>query len=110
MKKEFNVYEFLKDFHLTDKASDYFKKELNFDFTSGLNQRKLIDLGRVFSRVISFNYVLDMNEAGFRKDLVDSCAQILKLEVSQFINLFQSTNTVIPVEAYHEKGAWQQFI
>ncbi|MEM1259810.1 MAG: acyl-CoA dehydrogenase family protein [Bacteroidota bacterium] len=110
MKKEFNVYEFLKDFHLTDKACDYFKKELNFDFTSGLNQRKLIDLGRVLSRIISFNYVLDMSEAGFRKDLVDSCAEILKLEVSQFINVFHSHNTVIPIEAYHERGGWQQFV
>lgn len=110
MKKEFNVYEFLKDFHLTDKACDYFKKELNFDFTSGLNQRKLIDLGRVLSRIISFNYVLDMNEVGFRKDLVDSCAEILKLEVRQFINVFHSPNTVVPIEAYHEKGSWQQFV
>lgn len=110
VKKEFNVYHFLKDFHLTNKACDYFKKELNFDLTNGLSQRKLIDLGRVLSRIISFNYVLNMTEVGFRKDLVDSCAQILKLDVGQFVKVFHSHNAVVPIEAYHDKGGWQQFV
>ncbi|MEM1339905.1 MAG: acyl-CoA dehydrogenase family protein [Bacteroidota bacterium] len=110
VKKEFNVYRFFKDFHLTDKACDYFKKELDFNFSSGLNQRKMIDLGKVFSRIISFNYVMGMRAEGFRPDLVDSCLEIIRLEVSQFMNIFNSPNAVVPVESYQENSSWQNFV
>lgn len=108
-KKEFNIHEFLNGFDITAKASAYFKKELNFTFSSDLSQRKMVDLGRVLARVISFNYVLDMQEKGFRNDLVDNCLETLRLDVAHFMGLFNTQNTVVPIEAYHDKSNWQQF-
>ncbi|MDC6364707.1 MULTISPECIES: acyl-CoA dehydrogenase family protein [Flavobacteriaceae] len=108
-KKEFNFYDFLKGFSLTDLSVEYFKKELNFDFSTDLCQRKMVDLGRVLSRVISFNYVLDMQDKGFRSDLVDNCLETLKLDVAHFMGIFNANNSVVPVEAYHDKSNWQQF-
>ncbi|WP_103866187.1 acyl-CoA dehydrogenase family protein [Aquimarina sp. I32.4] len=109
-KKEFNIYNFLKDFNLTNKSYSYFKKDIEFVFTLGLKQRKMIDLGKVFSRIISFNFVLEMEEKGFRKDLVENCLEILKLDVSQLINSFHSKNTVIQIEEYQENSHWYNFV
>lgn len=77
-----NIFNFFKDFNLTNKAYSYFKKDIEFSFTPELKQRKMIDLGKVFSRIISLNFVLEMEEKGFRKDLTSNCLEFLKLEVS----------------------------
>lgn len=105
-KKEFNIYNFFKDFDLTNRAYSYFKKDIEFSFIPDLKQRKMIDLGKVFSRIISLNFVLEMEEKGFRKDLTSNCSEFLKLEVSQLINSFHSKNTVIIIEEYQENSLW----
>lgn len=109
-KKEYNIYNFFKDFNLTNKAYSYFKKDIEFNFIPDLKQRKMIDLGKVFSRIISLNFVLEMEEKGFRKDLTSNCLEFLKLEVSQLINSFHSKNTVIIVEEYQENSLWYNFV
>src|SRR5690625_7675995 len=48
-KKEFNIYSFFEKHPLADKASSFFKNEINFSFSLDLCQRKMVDLGRVFS-------------------------------------------------------------
>lgn len=109
-KKEFNIYNFLKGFNLTNKSYSYFKKEIDFSYTTGLKQRKMIDLGKVFSRIISLNFVLEMEEKGFRKDLTTNCLELLKLDVSQLVNSFHSKNTVIQIEDYNENSQWYNFV
>ena len=47
-KKESNIYQFLKEFNLTEKACSFFKKEIDFNLMTGLPQRKMLDLGKVF--------------------------------------------------------------
>ncbi|MEO6948681.1 MAG: acyl-CoA dehydrogenase family protein, partial [Ginsengibacter sp.] len=69
-KKEMNIFKFLKEYSLTEKACTFFQKDIDFTLTTGLSQRKMIDLGKVFSRIIASNFVLEMGEKGFRNDLV----------------------------------------
>ncbi|HDZ14419.1 hypothetical protein LCGC14_1014620 [marine sediment metagenome] len=109
-KNEFNIYSFLKDFSLTDKSYTYFKNEVGFSFTLGLKQRKMIDLGKIFSRIISLNFVLDMEDKGFRKDLTSNCSAIIKHNVSNLANSFHSPNTVVQVDDYHENSLWYDFV
>ncbi|MFB9053912.1 acyl-CoA dehydrogenase family protein [Formosa undariae] len=109
-KKEFNIYSFLKDYELTTKSISYFKEYLNFKVETDLKQRKMIDLGKVFSRIISLNFVLEMQEKGFRQDLTANCVELLKLDVSNLINSFNSKNTVIQIEDYNENSEWYNFI
>lgn len=108
-KKELNIYNFCKDFDITSRASSYFKNDLNFSFSPGLKQRKLIDLGKVFSRVISLNYVLEMEDKGFRKDLVANCLETIKLDVSQLVNAFHSQNNITQISDYTENSLWYDF-
>ncbi|PIF00155.1 MAG: acyl-CoA dehydrogenase [Maribacter sp.] len=105
-KKEFNIYNFFKDFDLTNRAYSYFKKDIDFSFTTELKQRKMIDLGKAFSRIISLNFVLEMEKSGFRKDLTSNCMEFLRLDVSQLINSFHSKNTAMIIEGYHENSLW----
>ncbi len=108
-KKELNVYRFFKDYELTNKLDSFFKNELDFNFTTGLSQRKMIDLGKVFSRIISANFVLEMGGEGFHKDLVSNCLNVIKLDVSQVIKSFHCKNTTTQIEDYNENSNWYSF-
>lgn len=109
-KKELNLFNFLKEYNLTEKASSFFQKEIDFTLMAGLSQRKMIDLGKVFSRIIASNFVLEMGEKGFRNDLVTNCINIIKVEVATLIRSFQTENLVTPVEDYKEKSWWYDLV
>ena len=109
-KKESNIYRFLKEFNLTQKAYSFFKKDIDFNLAAGISQRKMIDLGKVFSRIIASNFVIEMGEKGFRNDLVTNCIQMIKADVSILISSFHSENIVTPVEDYKEKSGWFDFV
>ena len=109
-KNEFNIYRFLKDFGLSDKSYSYFKKEIEFTFTPGLKQRKMIDLGKIFSRIIALNFVLEMQEKGFRKDLTSNCIEVLQHDVSELANSFHFKNTVLQIDEYRSNSHWYDFV
>jgi alkylation response protein AidB-like acyl-CoA dehydrogenase len=109
-KKELNIYQFLKEFNLTQKACPFFKKDTDFNLVAGISQRKMIDLGKVFSRIIASNFVIEMGEKGFRNDLVTNCINMIKADVSTLISSFHAENTVTPVEDYKAKSWWFDFV
>src|SRR5690625_54383 len=109
-KKEFNIYSFFEKHPLADKASSFFKNEINFSLSLGLSQRKLVDLGRVFSRIIASNYVLDLGKKGFRQDLVNQCLENIKVEISSLVGAFHTDNNTTPIEEYDDHSHWFQFV
>ncbi len=109
-KNEFNVYNFLKDFELANRSHAYFKNEMAFTLNPGLKQRKLIDLGKILARVISLNFVLEMEEKGFRKDLSSNCIEILKHDVHKLVNSFHFKNTVSQIDEYESNSQWYDFV
>ncbi len=109
-KNDYDVYGFLKDFNLTEKSHAYFKNIMDFTITPGLKQRKLVDLGKIFSRIISLNFVLEMEEKGFRKDLVANCVDMLKNDVSKLVTSFRNKTTVVQIDDYHENSHWYDFV
>jgi hypothetical protein len=70
----------------------------------------MIDLGKVFSRIIASNFVIEMGEKGFRNDLVTNCINMIKADVSTLISSFHAENTVTPVEDYKAKSWWFDFV
>ena len=109
-KKEMNIFKFLKEYNLTEKACSFFQKDIDFTLTAGLSQRKMIDLGKVFSRIIASNFVLEMGEKGFRNDLVMNCINIIKVDVSTLISSFHTENLVTTIDDYKEKSWWFDFV
>ena len=107
--KESNLFNFLKSFDPTAQACHYFKDVLSFSINNQLSQRKLIDLGRVLGRVVCIGYVLDLQEKGFRKDLVDNCIAMVKQEVSALISSFHFDNSTGVIVDYQENSSWLDF-
>ncbi|MFT6337730.1 MAG: alkylation response protein AidB-like acyl-CoA dehydrogenase [Saprospiraceae bacterium] len=108
-KKIPNLYEYLSQYELTAHVADRFKSMLNFTIDGKLPQRKLVDLGRVISRVVSAGFVAEMAETGFRPDLVRDCFENLKHEVSTFISSYENGTSTTPIEGYSEGGSWLEF-
>ena len=109
-KKEMNIFNFLKEYNLTENACTFFKNEIDFTLMAGISQRKMIDLGKVFSRIIASNFVLEMGEKGFRSDLVNNCLNTIKVDVAMLIRSFHTENLVTPIEDYNENSLWYDFV
>ena len=108
--KENNLYQFLKDFDLSDKASEYVKELTNFNLDFQMQQRKLVELGRVIGRVISLNQVIDLAAKGFRKDLIDGGITMLQQDITKLISTFSFGNSSEVVEGYQENSSWLNFV
>lgn len=109
-QKQSNLYDFLHTYGPTSKSSEYFKSDLNFALNTNIPQRKLVDLGKIIGRIVSVGYVLDLQEKGFRKDLVDNCIVMVKQEIASLMCSFQFDNTIKVIEDYSEKSEWLQFV
>jgi alkylation response protein AidB-like acyl-CoA dehydrogenase len=108
--KENNLYQFLKNFDLSDKAAEYIKELTNFNLDFQMQQRKLVELGRVMGRVISMNQVIDLAAKGFRKDLIEGGITMLKQDISKLISTFSFGNNSEVVEGYQENSSWMNFV
>jgi len=111
MKKqeENNLFAFLKLNTLTQKASPYFKKELSFTIDQSLSHRKLVDLGKIISRIICLGHVIDAGENGFRSDLVTNCISTVKQQVAKLICSLGSDNQADAIYNYEEDSYWLNF-
>ncbi|APD07639.1 isovaleryl-CoA dehydrogenase, mitochondrial [Flavobacteriaceae bacterium UJ101] len=108
--KEKNFLSFLSHYNLTEKAADLFKSTVNFSIEAPISQRKMVDLGKIISRIISANLVINLEEKGFRKDLIQDSLQSIQHEVSSLIGSFNYSNSVEPKENYQEGSAWLKFV
>lgn len=111
MKKqeEFYLFDFFKNFKLTSESCKHFKKELGFTLAHSLSQRKLYDLGKIFSKIVSVGYVIQLGDKGFRNDLIDSCITNVKQEVASLISSFRFDNKVKAAEDYADNSIWFNF-
>jgi len=108
-KKIKNLAEFLKEYNLTQNAADYFKSILDFKVDINLQQRKLVDLGKIISRVISANHVVDLGTKGFRSDLISDSLETIKHEISMLVSSYKFKTNVTPIEEYKDDSNWLAF-
>ena len=109
-KKIMNLYQFFQEFELTQNSYDRFKNEVNITLETGISQRKLVDLGRIISRVISANMVISMSNKGFRKDLVEKCIDSLRQDVKSLVCTYGVHSDVDPTIDYNQESKWVNFI
>lgn len=107
--KTMNLSDFFKSYNLTHHAVNYFKSMLNFNIDNNLSQRKIVDLGRIISRVVAANHVVDLGEKGFRTDLINDCLESLHHEVSCLISSFKNHSNIKPIEEYSYNSSWLEF-
>ena len=109
-EKETNFSKFLKNYHLSARSADYLKELLNFDVFAQTSQRKLVELGKVISRIVSMEYVFKMGDLGFHSDLISNAITMLKQEITVMLSSYTFQNATLVVEGYEEKGGWHKFV
>ncbi len=104
-----NLYDFLSDFHLTSRSSEYFKDHFNFELNPKMPQRKLVDLGKALGRIISMEFTLDLGDQGFNNDLIQNAIKTLQDEVNTIMHTYQHGGNAQVVEDYKIDSSWFKF-
>lgn len=105
--KQTNLYDFLKVYEYTNLSADFYKTQLDFNIDTKLKQRNVILIGKMIARVISFQFVLNMD--GFNVDLVEITRQNVLLELAAFQGQFSSKSDVNPILDYEVNSNWTTF-
>ena len=106
--KESNLYEFLKNYPTASLSAPYFKEQLNFNLEAGINQRDMVTIGRMIARVISFQFVLQME--GFNAELVEITRQHILMDLTMFHGQYISKNNANPLVEYGLDSDWMNFV
>lgn len=105
-----NLFEFLSSYELTSNVADRFKGLFNFNVETNMVQHKMVDLGRILSRVISMEFTLQMEEYGFNRDLIDNSLKSLRTKVEQLMASFTDEEPAKVIEHYDEDSSWIKFL
>jgi len=105
--KEKSLFRFLKGF--ATRAADRIQEIVNFELDDKMVQRKRVEFGQVFSRIVSMDLVLYLEEKGFRKDLIDNTIVVLKQEISNLLNSFNFSDSTNVIVEYGEDSFWLDF-
>ncbi len=107
--KESNLFQFLKNFDLTSKSAAFLKEMFDFELDMNLPQRKMVELGQVLGRVVSFEMVIKLGEKGFRSDLISNGLSMLNQEITSLMSSFKHENATFVVEDYLDQSSWLNF-
>jgi len=107
--KVMNLFAFMKTYDLTEKAADYYKSVLDFNVDLNLPQRKIVDLGKIISRVVSANLLFELGGKGFRPDLISASLETLKHDITMLVSSFGYETKVSPIEDYKDGSSWLAF-
>ncbi|WP_445664554.1 acyl-CoA dehydrogenase family protein [Fodinibius sp. AD559] len=105
-----NLHKFLSEFKLTERSADYFSDLLDFKIDHTLAQDRLVELGKILSRVISLEFTLRLGDKGFNKDLINNAINVLKTDVERMVASFANEKVPSVVEDYEESSSWLESI
>jgi flagellin-specific chaperone FliS len=108
--KESNLFQFLKSYSLTGKSVDHIKDILNFNLDMQLPQRKLVELGKVISRIVSMEMVIDLGLKGFNPELISNSITMMKQELNNLMSAYSFANTTLVLANYNEDSHWRNFV
>lgn len=107
--KESNLFTFLKDYELTNRASERLKSLLEIELETSMPQRKLVELGQVVSRVIAMNLVIKLGERGFDKARLDNSLATLTQEISTLFSSYSAEHQTAVIEPDQQHPSWREF-
>ncbi len=109
-EKESDLLEHLSSLEITRRAADRFGDELSFDVADGMPQRKQVQLGRALGRIIALQLVLELEDRGFREDLIRGAVGVLRQDVSGLLCDYRGADTGDVVDDYGDESSWRQFV
>jgi alkylation response protein AidB-like acyl-CoA dehydrogenase len=108
--KESNLFQFLKNYNLTSKSATFLKEMLDFELNMNISQRKMVELGQVLGRIVSFEMVINLGEKGFRSDLITNGLTMLNQEITSLMSSFKHQVETVVVEDYQDNSSWLKFV
>jgi alkylation response protein AidB-like acyl-CoA dehydrogenase len=108
--KETNLYNFLKNYKLTENAAGYFKDILNFEVDVKMGQRQLVELGKALGRLVSMDMTLRLGESGFNSEMILNSLKVIRSEITSTISSFTSNENPDIIDEYEDGSSWLQFI
>jgi hypothetical protein len=108
--KEINLFQFLKSYSLTGKSVEHMKEIFNFNLDMQLPQRKLVELGKVLSRIVSMEMVIDLGLKGFNPELIANCINMMKQDLNNLMAAYSFSNCTLVMSDYKEDSHWRSFV
>ena len=87
--KEADLGAYLRAEPLTARAAATFGDALSFDVDWSMPQRKLVDLGRAISRIVTMEMTIEMGERGFSSELVSNMLEETRAEVRSILETYR---------------------
>lgn len=101
-----NLYEFLEDYKFSQNAAGYLKDLLNFRVDENLAQHRMIELGRVLSRVLSMEFTLQLGEKGFNRELIAGTMDVLRNDIERIMTSYHNSTRPKVIDYYEESSSW----
>ena len=108
--KENNLYNFLKNYSLTQHSADYFKEVLNFEVDPKMAQRKLVQLGKALGRIVSMDMTIKMGETGFNSEMISNSLKVIQSEINALICAYTSNESPVVVEYPDDDSSWLKYV
>ncbi len=105
-----SLYDYLKSYELTSKASEYIKKYADVTIDQSLSQRKQVILGKMLGYTVSMNMVIQLGERGFNSHLIHNTLEILTTDIGNLLEAVHHTGETIPAESIDQDGDWFGFV
>ena len=105
-KKQPNLLAFLKEYPLSSRAYDYVKNLINFKPDPRMSQRKMVELGRAIAYVFTIGLLMELEDGGFRKDLIEAARIMMQQDITKMISSYHFENETTVVEDYNDNSSW----
>ena len=96
--KQADLGAYLRTEPLTARAAGLFGDALTFDLDWQMPQRKLVDLGRAISRIVTMEMTIEMGERGFSSDLVATMLDETRAEVRGILETYRKGGMTALIE------------
>jgi hypothetical protein len=107
--REKNLFRYLKSFDLTHRASGLLKEMVDFELNMPLPQRKLVELGKVVSRVVAMDLVLKLGERGFDRELINAALRNLQQEIATLLANYSFENRTELIDPDQDRPSWRSY-
>ena len=108
--KETNLYNFLKDYSLTQHSSEYFKDLLDFEVNYKMAQRKLVQLGRAIGRMVSMEMTIRLGESGYNSEMISNSIKNIRAEIESLFASYSFAESASVLDEYGEDSNWLKFV
>lgn len=96
--KQTNLGDYLRTEPLTARAAEMFGDHLSFDLDWSMPQRKLVDLGRAISRIVTMEMTIELGERGHPSELVQGMLEETRAEVRALLETYREGGLTALVE------------